>query len=208
MSTDVESGNTQTPAAPVTPADAQPAPAATQTPAAETPAATTAETKPADTKPAAVEYQPFKVPTDVKVADSVLGKFTEIAKASNLSQEAAQSLIDGLSPLIAKDSLEAFQAQLVEARKGWQEALKVDKELGGEKSAENVAVAKQAFEKFGTPALKELLETSGLGDHPEVIRWAYNVAKATGEDKVIVGGLSTGSNDQAAASVLYDAKKN
>lgn len=210
MSTEVESGNNQTTAAPVTEAAAQPAVAQAQAPAQPaTEAAKPAEVaKPAEQpKPAAVEYQPFKVPENVKVAEVVLGKFSEIAKASNLPQEAAQKMLDELAPLIAKDSTEAFHAQLAEARKGWQESVKVDKELGGEKTSENLAIAKQTFDKFGTPALKELLETSGLGDHPEIVRWAHKVAKAVGEDKVIPGGLSAGASQKDPASVLYDAPK-
>lgn len=207
MSTEVESGNTQTPAAPVQDASVKPAEAQTQEqkPAEQKPAdQKTDEQKPAE---AEVKYTEFKMPDGVKVPEAVLGKFTEVFQGLKLPQDVAQKVMDELAPLVAKENAEAYKAILAEARKGWAEASKVDKELGGEKHEQNLALAHQTFEKFGTPALKELLETSGLGDHPEVIRWSYKVAQALGEDKVIVGRLSDGVEKKDPASILYDATK-
>lgn len=207
MSTEVESGKPETPAAPVQDASAKPAEAQPQEqkPAEQKPA----EQKPAEQKPAEAEvkYTEFKMPDGVKVPEVVLGKFTEVFQGLKLPQEAAQKVMDELAPLVAKENAEAYKATLAEARKGWVEAAKVDKEIGGDKHEQNLAIAAQTFTKFGTPALKELLEASGLGDHPEVIRWSYKVAQALGEDKVIAGRLSDGVEKKDAASILYDATK-
>lgn len=138
-------------------------------------------------KPEEIKYDPFKVPEGVNVAEDVLAEFTANAKALGLKQEGAQALIDKLAPKIAAAQKSALEAQLAETRKGWVETLKADKTLGGEKFEANLAVANKAFETFGDPELKELLDTSGLGDHPALVRWAFKVGSAISEDAVIVG---------------------
>ena len=48
-------------------------------------------------------------------------------------------------------------------------------------------VAKKALETFGTPELRTLLNESGMGNNPEVIRAFYRVGKAISEDKFVSG---------------------
>jgi hypothetical protein len=52
---------------------------------------------------------------------------------------------------------------------------------------------------FGTPELRTLLNESGLGNHPEVIRMMYRAGKAISEDRFVApsAGGPTGSKDFA-----------
>ena len=75
--------------------------------------------------------------------------------------------------------------------------MKTDAEIGGDKLPENLAVARKALETFGTPELKALLNESGLGNHPEVIRFFYRSGKAISEDRVIRGGAAGQPTDPA-----------
>lgn len=85
----------------------------------------------------------------------------------------------------------------------WVADLKSDKELGGEKLNENLATAKAALTQFGTPALVELLNTSRLGDHPEIVRAFYRAGKAIADDSIVPGGRgNSGVTDKAAR--LFD----
>jgi hypothetical protein len=206
MSTEVESGNNQQPAAQVQSSEK---PAEAQTQEQKPAEQQSAEQKPAEQKPAeqkAVDYTDFKLPEGAKVSEAVLNEFKALAKEGNLSQEAAQKMVDKITPLLAKENTDAFHATLAEARKGWIEQTKVDKDIGGEKLTENLATANSVFEKFGTPALKELLDGSGIGDHPEMVRWAAKIGKAMGEDKVIQGRLSEGAQQDAASVLFGDSK--
>lgn len=204
MSTEAESGNTTATATQGDTSTATPVEGQTQASTSAAPAVETKVETPAVEQP--IEYQPFKVPEGVKLQESISAKFTEVAKTAKLPQEAAQKFIDELAPLIAKENAAAMQSQLAEMRKGWTESVKTDKEIGGEKSAENLAVASSVFQKFGTPELKQFLDASGLGDHPELIRWAFKVGKAMGEDTIVKGALSDGQGLKDPAAVLYDAK--
>ena len=126
----------------------------------------------------APEKYEFK-PQDGQEFDSeVIDAFADVAKELDLSQEDAQKVLDRVGPKMA----ERQQAMLDQVRQEWADSAMADKEYGGEKLQENLAVAKKALDQFGTPELRELLESSGLGNNPEVIRFMVRTGKAISED--------------------------
>ena len=170
-----------------------PAATATEAPASET---TTTELPAAPVVP---ETYVFTAPEGKEYDPQVLESFSGAAKEAGLTQDAAQKLIDKMAPAIA-----ARQAdQVVAIHKEWLDASTADKEFGGEKLAENLGVARKALDSFGTPTLSKLLDDTGLGNHPEVIRLLYRAGKAISEDK-FVGGTAAGSAARNATNVLYD----
>lgn len=125
---------------------------------------------------------------------AVLEQFSEVARELNLPQDAAQKVLDKMGPIIQTRQAEQIEA----ARTQWAEDAKVDKEFGGEKLQENLSYAKKAMEAFATPELRTLLNESGLGNHPEVIRVFVRAGKAISEDRLVTGALGTttsGPND-------------
>lgn len=135
-------------------------------------------------KQSAPEKYDFAAPEGVELNPTVLGKFSEVAKKHNLTQDVAQSILSEMAPQLAAQQAEQFQA----IRTQWAEQAKADKEFGGDGLQENLAVAKKARDAFGTPDLHELLNKSGFGDNPEVIRFFFKVGKAISEDSVVLGG--------------------
>jgi hypothetical protein len=131
----------------------------------------------------APEKYEFKAPEGTTFDDAVLGAYSEVAKELNLSQEAAQKVLDKVAPVI-----QARQAEQIEAmRTAWAQSAMADKEFGGDKLSENLATAKKALDTFGTPELRKLLNETGLGNNPEVIRAFYRAGKAISEDKFVGG---------------------
>lgn len=114
----------------------------------------------------------------------VIAEFSEVAKSLDLPQEAAQQILDKVGPKIATEMQKSFDA----TKQQWAEAAKADKEFGGDKFKENLAVASKAIDAFGTPGLKQLLDETGLGNHPEMIRAFYKAGKAISEDVMVRGG--------------------
>lgn len=135
----------------------------------------------------APEKYEFKAPEGQQFDPEFLNVYSETAKELNLSQENAQKLIDKVSPVLEKQQLAKIEA----VRTEWAEASKGDKEFGGDKLDVNIGVAKQSLDKFGTPALKEFLNITGLGNHPEMIRFFYRVGKDLSPD-AFVGGHKEG----------------
>lgn len=142
----------------------------------------------------------FKAPEGAAAYDSgLIAAFEAGAKEANLPQDAAQKLLDTMSPKIQ----EIQAAQVTAIRTGWAEASKSDKEFGGENLGANLAVAKKALDTFGTPELNKLLVSTGLGSHPEMIRLMFKAGKALSED-TFVAGTGPGRSTVSAASILYD----
>lgn len=176
--------------APADPAPADPAPADPE-PADPEPADPKDPADPADPKEgedgdddgdegAPEEYEDFEFSEGTAVDEEAVTQLKETAKELNLSQADAQkfaTLADGLSQKWAQ----GVQQHVLDTRIGWREASQADTEFGGDALNENLAVAQQGRDAFGTPELKKLLDDTGIGDNPEIIRYFYRVGKANSE---------------------------
>lgn len=175
--------------------DSTAAPAADITAAAPADATSAQDTKP--TEPVVPEAYDLKMPDGVELDQAATTEFTAIAKELKLDQAAAQKLAD-IGAKMAQRQADAH-AQLVET---WTEQVKTDKELGGDKLAENLGVARKAIDTFGSPELKALLNSTGLGNHPEVVKLAFKVGKAISEDR-FVSGAPKGNTTNDPAKKLF-----
>lgn len=139
----------------------------------------------------------FKLPEGVELDGTAADKFKAIAAELKLPADGAQKVVDLYAGLKQAEA-EAFKNQ-VEA---WGEEVKADKEIGGAKLDENLAAARKAVDTFAPPGLKSLLNSTGLGNHPEMVRMFLNIGKQISEDG-IVRGNSAEQKPKDAASVLY-----
>lgn len=151
--------------------------------------------------PATYEFKPVE---GRELDSETMSTFAEVAKELDLTQDAAQKILDRMSPKMAQRQ----QAQIEAIRTEWVEASKTDAEFGGDKIAENLAVAKKALDQFGTPELRALLNESGLGNHPEIIRLMYRAGKSISEDTYVGRAAGSGGKPQPksfadAAAALY-----
>lgn len=163
------SATTATPAAPpVVPTDT-----GTVQPTAD--AGNTPQTTPVDAAntPAEPAVYELKAPEGATIDQATMTAFVDLAKEVGIAPEAAQKLVD----FQAKQ-----QAAMVESTtKAWLEAAKADPEIGGAAFEASTAKAQEAFGKFATPELKTFLESTGLGNHPEMLRMFARIGKASAE---------------------------
>ena len=155
---------------------------------------------------------------NTKVADApeeldpdVVTAFGDVAKDLDLPQDAAQKVLDKMAPVI-----QAKQAKVLEqVRSDWANDSQSDSEFGGEALTANLDIAKTALDTFGTDSLKSLLQETGFGNHPEIIRFMYRAGKAISEDEYV--GSSMGANAQGnsipkdfngIANALYSNQQN
>lgn len=171
---------------PVSGAEPAPSPAAEPTPAAQEPAPATppaSEPEAEPSAPAVPEKYEFTAPEGYQLDAAATEKWSGVFKDLGLTQEQAQKLVDMDAERTAsgaKAAQEAHARQIGE----WVESIKQDKELGGAKFEENISIAQKAMADFGTPALRQMLEDSGLGSHPEVVRFFHAVGKELVEGKL------------------------
>jgi len=148
-----------------------------------------------DTKapvPEVPESYEFTMPDGVALAKTAADEFTALAKELKLDQASAQKVAD-VGAKMAQRQVEAH-AQLVES---WVESVKTDKEIGGDKLAENLAIARKAIDTFGTPELKDVLNATGFGNHPAVIKAFYKAGMAISSDRFVSGSPKGPENDMA-----------
>jgi hypothetical protein len=146
------------------------------------------------------EYSEFEVPEEYGINDETLTDYQSWAKENNLTQDQAQAGVNMVTKM-----QEAQVSQWVEQQKAWVDQAKSDTEIGGEKFDENISTAVKARDSFGNSEFSEMLDTSGLGNHPEMIRFLNRVGRAISEDKVIVSGANAGQRSQE--NVLYPSMK-
>jgi hypothetical protein len=140
-----------------------------------------------------------------KPDDEVLGKFGEIAKSANLTQEAAQQLADIYSNSI-KASAEASRKAWESAVEAWEKEVKADPNIGGDKWDSTRANIAKIFDdpRFSTPGLREALNFTGAGNHPALVRFMAKVAAVLTEGSAVHGDPSTAKRTpRTAAQSLY-----
>lgn len=139
----------------------------------------------------------FKAPDGMELDTEAVGQFEAIAKELKLPQATAQKLVD-LHAQTVKAQADAHAKTVSE----WAEAVKTDKDIGGDKLPENLASARKVLDTFGTPELRTFLDSTGMGNHPALVKFAVAIGKGLSEDSFVKGGNATGATKDAA-SVMF-----
>lgn len=160
-----------------------------------------------------VKPEPLVVTPPEGYDPTVTERVTAIAQELGLTDaKHAQRIVDALAGE-ARTAVDAFKASIVPGGAEWTAMVKgleaqalADKEIGGtpEQLTRSVAEAKRVVDQYASPDFKVFLEASGYGSHPEFIRFLKNIAKATGEDKLIQGEPSKAKPKSRAGRVFPD----
>lgn len=152
--------------------------------------------------PKEIVYTDFKLPEGYEIKPDILGKFTGVAKELKLDQDNAQKLVD-IAAEHARMIIDAQAEALMRERENWVESIKTDKDFGGAKFNETIERAQRALKTFGSNELLSLLDSSGLGDNPEVIKLLAKIDKAVGEDRTVDGVSGNNRTGLTAAQLIY-----
>lgn len=153
----------------------------------------------ADVKPTEVE---LKLPEGTLLKPETVEQIKSLAKEKNLSSEVAQELLN--REHLALDSFHKQQVDLVEKTKQvWAEESKKDAEIGGDNFGRNLELAKRALEKFATPKFIEEIDSSGYGNHPELIRIFSRIGKMIANDSLVMANSHGVGNAKSLEDVFY-----
>ena len=142
-------------------------------------------------------YKDFTFPKDIELDDELMTQAKNVFKELNLTQEQAQQLVDFESN-VKSEEIQRQHKAWDELQDTWKKASENDKEFGGDGLDANLAVAKQGRDAFGDKEFNEMLEVTGVGNHPEMIRFLFKIGKLVSEDKILQGsGSAYGSATQA-----------
>jgi hypothetical protein len=144
----------------------------------------------------------LKLPEGSNLDASYLEQTKALAKELGLSQEAAQKLVERDSGLLSSVS-ERNAVQVREKTEQWAKDAQADKEIGGGNFQSSVNDARTALDKFGSPEFKNMLNQSGVGNHPELIRLLARVGKAMREDKMVTTSSQPARAQKSFAEAFY-----
>jgi hypothetical protein len=147
------------------------------------------------------EKYELKVGEAFTLGQEYLDSFQAYAKEAKLSNEQAQQILDreafALSEYSKKQEVE-FEG----IKNKWIEDAKNDPEIGGDSFKQNVELAQRALEKYSTPQFINELNSSGYGNHPELVRIFARIGKAFSEDKIVSANTNTG-NKKSYEEIFY-----
>lgn len=164
--------------------------------------------------PAVEQGKPVAVPEkyDLKLKDnsgldqSHVDALQSFAKERGLSNDQAQSILDRDAERLASFTKSSIETAKAMGQK-WVEEVKADAEIGGQHFQKTVEDAVSVINRFGTPELKKVLNSSGLGNHPEVIRMISRIAKTMGNDQLVVSNMDQALPEKKSpAEILYGKK--
>lgn len=149
-----------------------------------------------------IEYD-LKAPENSFLLQERIDEIAEYAKKHKISNEVAQTMIDRENEAVTqyKENSQTQLKNLVETE--WPKEAKADKEIGGDKFPENVELAKRAFKEFGSDKFRQILNETGYGNHPEMIRTFSRIGRLLADDKLVIGKTDKPNKEKSTAEILY-----
>jgi len=163
-------------------------------------------TQPSESKPAVPQAYALKLPEGSPLEAAQLEKIASYAKEQGLSEEQAQKLVERESAAVSGfvESQKEIVKKQVDA---WMADTKSDKEIGGDAFNQNVELAKRVVQKYGSPSLQQALNETGLGNHPELVRFCLRIGKSMADDQLVLPGAQSGGR-KSAEEIFYGSDTN
>lgn len=130
-----------------------------------------------------VEYK-YELPETLKMDDATKGKLHEGLDAFRTDPTNPQKLVDLHNEVVSKVVEDIRKGQydtFNTTRKGWQDQVRADEELGGAGFETTMRAVARMRDMFVPPnrreAFNEMLRVTGAGDHPEMVRMLRTAAR-------------------------------
>lgn len=159
-------------------------------------------------------YEEFSMPEGIQLDDKVMPQVQALFKDLGLPQEKAQDVLNKLLEIDqarqpAELTAEEQQAQveqqnqlmtqqITKLNQDWGNLCKNLPDLGGQNFEASLKTTQNVMAKFASPELREMLNYSALGSHPEFFKFIHSIGASMSEDSMVHGGeRSNGSRSLA-----------
>lgn len=159
------------------------------------------EPDPLDLVPEDGKYN-VELPEGMEVDAALLDRFSPKFKEAGLTQRQVQAITSEFAAM-RKEEMDGISENWSKTVTEWADTAKADAEIGGAKWNDTVRNASGVVARFGTPELKEYLNSSGGGNHPEMIRFMAKVGALIGEDNPAISENPGKKVARDTAEVLY-----
>lgn len=149
------------------------------------------------------QYEAFTLPDGMTMADDVFTELSAIGKDRNMDQATAQKLVD-MGTKVAQDAIAGHVAAQKETADKWVADSKALPDIGGDNLKDTLSVAAKAIDTYGSDDLRSALDATGMGSHPEMIKFMHAVGKTLAEGTFIAGQNSEDDSEEAKLARRYD----
>ncbi len=156
------------------------------------------QTAPVQTTQPQDPYAEIVLPENSLLSAQTLAAFKQTAAKVNLPAEALTQWLSHEENRL-QAAAEQAQTQHQTQLENWAHQTQ---ETFGPQWQEEVSKAVRAADTFGGPQLRQLLEETGLGNHPVIVRTFHAVAQRICED-VTPGGVPSATADKTFTQALY-----
>ena len=161
------------------------------------------ETKPDDVVP---ESYDLKIPDGSLLKTDYIEEIKAEAKELGLTNSEAQEYLESQHRAVSTYHETLFRDYETEKSR-WAKQSESDKEFGGDGFKQNVELANRALKRYDKSGVfSEMLNKSGFGNHPEVLRIFVRIGKDMSEDTMI-HARAHDNQKKNIEDILYSSKE-
>ncbi len=161
----------------------------------------TADDRPKNEKEAALPDGPYadiQLPPNLRGQEEAFAEFKKLATSLQLSGEAVKQLVQWEAQT-ADGGRRRAQDGRTQILERWK---KETRDMFGPAYERELARALGAVQRFGGEELRALLDATGLGNHPVLVKTFHEISKQIGEDQSVSGQIRA-SADKTFSEALY-----
>ena len=121
-----------------------------------------------------------------RLAQSDIDDLTKFSSAKGLDQKTVDNLRNMAERAVA-GHIQRESTRQSKEQESWKKVVQNDPEIGLSQFDTSLEQCSRALERFGTKELTELFD-SGIGNHPEIVRFVARVGSAMSDDSWVSGG--------------------
>lgn len=145
------------------------------------------------------------MPEGLTVSDEQASVLLDLFNDDKLSsKDRANKLIEMHGTLVQSAIQTVGEQMVAEIQKQqaeWETAVKADPVIGGANLAPNLAKVSKLIDAEGTPELRQALDATGAGSHPEIVKFFVKMADRFAEGAPAGGGSPT--TKESTAQRMY-----
>lgn len=144
----------------------------------------------------------LKLPEKYALRRAALEEIAKNAKEHQLDSEQAQLAFESAEAAVL-DQQTADKEMLKQSREAWLNQLKSDPELGGTNFPRTMENVRRVMTQYASPKLMKDLNDTGLGNHPELVRFVNAIAKRMGNDTFVAGTRAPAASKKSIEETWY-----
>lgn len=147
------------------------------------------------------------LPEGLEVHETLRDEALALVNNRELSpKEQLQGLID-LQGKLAKEASETISKTWEDTQKAWQDEVKADPTIGGDKLTTTLASVNKLVTEYGSDELVEAFAVTGAGNNVHVIKFLNSIAGKLLEGGIVSAASPSNQEDDAASRMFPSMKK-